>query len=247
VKYNEKGTRLLVHRFDTSTNQVMLLDCNCMAIYGVPHMIQSRSRSQVQRSMALPPHQAYYLNPSVPVSPAPIMAPVPQYDWNQTAVSVQGLTNGFQALSVGQPTYAMAYYAPLPNPAYVQPQYASGPTYVMNSFGLPVNVSNGFIATECREVHIANIPYQTKKRELTTRISGIATPSSVDFHTDHAGKFKGSAIATFESGEAAARVVEQLDKQVVKGKKLRVRIGKQQTPVSPTPVVVNGSTDDRHG
>ncbi|KAF2435507.1 hypothetical protein EJ08DRAFT_340921 [Tothia fuscella] len=241
VRYSEKSTRLLVHRFDTSMNPPPLLECNCQAIYGVPHMYQSRSQAQVQRCMTMPSQSQYYSYPSAPVAPAPAIA---HYDWNQQA-QVQGLTSGFQSLAVAPPAYSGGYYAASVDRAYVeQQQYATGPTYVRNTYGLPVNVSHGAVATECREVHISHIHYQLKKRELIAKLDKIVAPSKIemDFLVDHAGKFKGTAVATFDSSDAATKVVAKLDKTSIKGKKVRVRLGKQQTPVSPSPVIVNGST-----
>lgn len=239
VGYNDKDTRLLVHRFDTSGYQTSLLECNCQALYNVAHMAKSRSYSEVNRSMAMPPQQPSYVYPSVPVAATPVVS---TYDWSQTGASIQGVTSGFQGLSVGQAVYPAPYYAASAGPSYTQQYYQAGPEYAINTYGLPVNVSHGTVSTECREVHISNIPHRIKKRDLVAQISKIATPTKVQLHSDHAGKFKGTAVATFGRGDEAARVVEHLDKLPFKGKELRVRIGKEQTPVNPGPLVVNGST-----
>jgi hypothetical protein len=237
VQYSERGTRLLVHRFDTSESEPELLECNCHAIYAVPHIFQSRSLKQVQRSLVMP-QQPVYSYPPAPMAPAPAM---PAYGWPQPVPSMQGLTEGFQTLAVGQEYYQPGYYPTPMDPACANYQYTNGATYVRNSYGLPVNTTNGGVASECREVHISNIQYQVHKKDLTQQISKIATPITLEYHVDHAGKFKGTAVVTFDSGDRAALVVAQLDKKLIKGKKVKVRLGKQTTPVSPTPVVVDGS------
>jgi hypothetical protein len=241
VRYHERGTHLLVHRFDTSSSEPELLECNCYAHYGVQHKSQARSLTQVQKSMDLP-QQPVYSYPQVVVTPGPV---IPSYSWTQPVNPLQGLNEGFQPPTVGQFTYQPGYYPALADPAFSQQQYVSGPAYDQNSYGLPVNVSNGPVPSESREVHISNIQYQVRKRDIATHISKIAIPTSLDYHVDYSGKFKGTAVANFSSGEDAARVVAQLDKKLIKGKKVKVRLGKQLTPVTPPPLVLNGSYEAR--
>jgi len=112
VRYFERGTRLLVHRFDTSDCQPQLLECNCQAHYGVQHMFQSRSLTQVQRSMVMSQQPVYSYPPAL-VTAAPVMA---SYGWPQPVNSMQGLTEGFQTLAVGQVPGA-GIPAPPPTPS----------------------------------------------------------------------------------------------------------------------------------
>jgi hypothetical protein len=181
--------------------------------------------------MVMPAQQPLYSYPAVSVVQAP------SYGY-----PVHTLTDRFQSLSVGQSASPSSYYASPIEPPPVHQQYAAGLTYVRSPNGIPVNVSNGAIPTEFREVHISNIQYQVKKKEMIAQISKIATPTSLEFHIDHAGKFKGSAVAMFESAADAEQVVNVLDKKTIKGKKVKVRLGKHQTPVNSSPLVVNGST-----
>jgi RNA recognition motif-containing protein len=184
------------------------------------------------------PQQTVYTYPPAPVPAAPVVV---AYGWAQPVPSMQGLIEGFQNLAVGPEYYQSSYYPPPVDPASAQYQYTNGATYVRNSYGLPVNTTNGGVPSESREVHISNIQYQVHKRDLAQQITKIAPPVTLEYHIDHAGKFKGTAVATFSSGEQAVQVVAQLDKKLIKGKKVKVRLGKQTTPVSPAPVVVDGS------
>jgi hypothetical protein len=200
-------------------------------------MYQSRSLMQVQRSMVIP-QQPIYSYPQVPVTAAPVMA---SYGWTQPIDPMQSLTEEFQTMTVSQLNYQPGYYASPVNAATTHQQYSNEPTYDQNSYGLPVNVSNGPVPSESREVHISNIQYKVHKRDMAAQISKFATPTALEYHVDHAGKFKGTAVATFDTGEDAARVVARLDKKLIKGKKVKVRLGKQLTPVTPAPLVLNGS------
>jgi hypothetical protein len=191
----------------------------------------------VQQSLVMP-QQPVYSYPQVPVTAAPVMT---SYGWTQPVSTMQGLNEAFQTMTVGQYNYQAGYYTSPVAPASAHQQYTNEPAYGRNSYGLPVNVSSGPVPSECREIHISNIQYKVHKGEMEAQISKIATPASFQYHVDHAGKFKGTAVATFNSGEDANRVVAQLDKKLIKGKKVKVRLGKQLTPVTPTPLVLNGS------
>jgi hypothetical protein len=246
VNYKEKGSRLLVHLVDASTNAAHILKCNCMEHYGCPHEAGPHASSQAESYMAMPPPEVYYQYGSGLAAVAPVMQPMLSYDWDPTMGSIHGLTTGFQALSVDQTLYPTPYYAGPSNMGYAQQQYTNQPAYAPDAFGLPVNVSSGVIPTECREVYISNINFLVKKREMAAQISKYARPSTLEYNKTADGKFTGTAIATFESGEEATMVVRGLDKQTVKGKRLKVRIGKQQTPIIPPPMIVNGSTGYEH-
>jgi RNA recognition motif-containing protein len=154
---------------------------------------------------------------------------------------MQSLTEGFHALAVEQVSYQTGYYAPPVDNPLAHQQYATSPNYIRNPNGLSVNASNGLVPTESREVHISNIQYQVRKKDLTAYIKKIVDSFKLELHVDHTGKFKGTAVVTFESGADANLVVAQLDRMLIKGKKIKVRLGKQQTPVNPSPLVVDGS------
>ncbi|KAF2399647.1 hypothetical protein EJ06DRAFT_61053 [Trichodelitschia bisporula] len=254
TSYSDNGHRLLVHRFDVSHSQAQLLECNCSSFYGLTgHSTQSHAMEQLcSRLPSCVPVSAPMV--SSPYSGAPpISAVAPTYAYATADVyatpqpqvvssPIHAVVDGFTGLSIGQMTYPGTHY--YQQPVMLAP-VASAPIYTRNSHGLPVNMSNGAVRTEIREIHIGNLSYSIGRRELERLLKKAgSSPTSFDIHQDAAGNSKGSAVAYFASEEEARRAVEHLKGFQIKNKKLRVRLGVNQTPVdmAGAPVIVNGST-----
>lgn len=140
-------------------------------------------------------------------------------------------------------TYATAYT----NYPAIQASTPSG-VYAPNAHGVPVNLTDGYVQTELRSVHISKLPFgfgEEELKKLITRKLGI-TPEKVSLHTDHStGKSKGSGVVSFSAAEEAQTAVNTLNKFVLKGKyKLKVRLDKNAIPISPAhapPTIVDSS------
>jgi hypothetical protein len=122
--------------------------------------------------------------------------------------------------------------------------------YQTNEDGLPVNTAHGTVRAVRLAIHIANLSRKTTKKQLSTLLKRrrIATPVQVDFHMDpDTQKFKGVAVVHFQTADDAKNAREILDNYNWDGRRLRVKLDRNSTPLDVTdaanqPMVLNGST-----
>jgi RNA recognition motif. (a.k.a. RRM, RBD, or RNP domain) len=237
-----------VHCFEDFPHGSYIRSCNC---YSFGTVSVQGACCYYRYGNLIPPKApaasvSYGQSPAVSASPA--------------SVGVHALTNGFSNLQIAPSTYTQPTYAQ--NQAYVQnagystayPQAAwypqqqqatSAPIYVRDPHGLSVNVSQGAIRTEQRNLHISNLDYKMGKAELDKILSKEAKPVQIDLPMDSSTrKNKGTALAYFAKPEDAKRVLDRYNGYPVKGKKLRIKFDKNTTSVetATAPTIINGST-----
>jgi hypothetical protein len=161
---------------------------------------------------------------------------------------MEALTNNFQSLGVSSAYYTTAtdYYGPGSAAPPLHYPIVAAPVYTKNSNGLPVNVTNGGVAVECREVIFKNLSSKTKEEDLLSKIKKAVKPLNIEFkkHPD-TGKPTGTAVAYFASGKDAKRVVKYFQSYSVSlgNRPMIAELGNNLTPTGGSSglTVVDGS------
>jgi hypothetical protein len=242
VNHKESGKPLWVHHYDCSQEpRFRLLECNCEQLYGksgcvLPPVSQTTAGAHVPVMSA----SAYEVAQTAGSSASSLSYPLTSAPYATEVNANPGLPRSSSNLSA---QHGPSYY-PYPTTQTQQPQ--SLQLYASNTYGLPVNVSDGAVQTEQRSIHIANLPFSVDEEELRCLINRMVqvTPETVYLHVDYStGKSKGSGVASFSNAEEARDAIKILNNYSLKGKKLRVRPDKNATAVGATrtPTIVDSS------
>ncbi|KAK7514725.1 hypothetical protein IWZ03DRAFT_381472 [Phyllosticta citriasiana] len=120
---------------------------------------------------------------------------------------------------------------PPPYPAVAMPP-AMPPSYRLNEHGIPVNVAKGSVSTEPRSVLIRGLDYSVTETELRTLLSQYGNPLRIHLKN-------GYAVAVFSTAREVNTATARLHGKEYKGRILKVREGRDTTPISE-PVIVHG-------
>jgi RNA recognition motif-containing protein len=116
------------------------------------------------------------------------------------------------------------------------------PAYLINTYGLQMNVQNGAILTEARGIFIQNLDYKCTPSDLYSLLLTVGQPIDYRLLRDsRTGVFKGSATATFGSQDQAQRAAHCLNCVEHMGMKLSARMDKQTTAVGQVAPLIVGS------
>lgn len=99
--------------------------------------------------------------------------------------------------------------------------------------GIPINTSNGVVATQHTWIHIKGLSYKTSQSSLERflRDNGCE-PLSCKLIIGSHGEAKGTATANYGSQDKARRAMERLDGETHKGKVIRVKLDRVNSDVA---------------
>ncbi|KAF2141677.1 uncharacterized protein K452DRAFT_271333 [Aplosporella prunicola CBS 121167] len=212
-EFRDSGRRLLVHHWDASQTQPVLLRCNCSAVFPAATRHSDRE-SQVTAQFV---NSALYQSEHMPVPPG-------FATMSQSYPAMTAATSGPMPMMHAQPSHMVH------QPAYYLQHPPATPVY--SQAGIPVNVRNGAVRTEARGIHIRGLKYTVTEAELKQLLAESGNPLRIELK-------KGSATVRFGSSVEADRAIEGLNGFEYKGMELSVRYDVDRTPVSE-PVIVNG-------
>lgn len=209
------GRPLLVHHFDASCRDPVLLMCNCATYYpGATGHSDNRSRITARSVLA-----AQNIPDWQPIAPVPFVTIPMQHPSMTVPITVAQMP---------MYTTTAAYYPPVP--AVTVP-----PSVPMtNEHGLLVNAANGVVRTESRGVHMSGLPYGVSETEILELVRPYGRAQGVDMRKHH-------AIVRFGSVVEVRQVIEGLDRVIWKGRQILVKEDRDSTSVSePGIVIANG-------
>lgn len=216
VMYARLGRPLLVHHFDASSRDAVLLMCNCSTYYpGATGHSDNRSRITARSVLA-----AQNIPDWQPITPVPFVT-IPMQHPSMTVPITVGQMHMY--------TTSAAYYPTMP--AMTAP--AAPP--MTNEHGLPVNIANGVVRTESRGVHISGLVWGVSENDIRELVRPYGRPQAVEVK-------RSSATIRFGSVEEARQVIERLDQIRFHERRITVKEDRESTPVQdPGMLIVNGN------
>lgn len=131
------------------------------------------------------------------------------------------------------------------------------PVYHRNPDGTRVNMNHGSVTTESRGIHIRGVSHKITHSQLGQFLRSVGPPfETYELRRTSAGFSKGNAVVSYASTEAARSAVLKLDKKVLAGKRIEVKLDTNRRAVDSNtradasssrpspgagPVVANGS------
>lgn len=216
VMYARLGRPLLVHHFDASSRDAVLLMCNCSTYYpGATGHSDNRSRITARSVLA-----AQNIPDWQPITPVPFVT-IPMQHPSMTVPITVGQMHMY--------TTSAAYYPTMP--AMTAP---TAPP-MTNEHGLPVNIANGVVRTESRGVHISGLVWGVSENDIRELVRPYGRPQAVEVK-------RSSATIRFGSVEEARQVIERLDQIRFHERRITVKEDRESTPVQdPGMLIVNGN------
>lgn len=221
VMYARLGRPLLVHHFDASSRDAVLLMCNCSTYYpGATGHSDNRSRITARSVLA-----AQNIPDWQPITPVPFVT-IPMQHPSMTVPITVGQMHMY--------TTSAAYYPTMPA--------VTAPTAppMTNEHGLPVNIANGVVRTESRGVHISGLVWGVSENDIRELVRPYGRPQAVEVK-------RSSATIRFGSVEEARQVIERLDQIRFHERRITVKEDRESTPVQdPGMLIVNGNPQRTH-
>lgn len=240
---------LLVHRFDASGSQPVLVQCNCFErLPGTTGHCSKSSpidNTKVAEYLFLP--EATHASIQALHYPVPSMMPVvyaipPIYQGAQMAPSLPASPQTQAYSRIGSAySYSVTpggYQIINPNSQAVR----NGLT--IQQYPSAARVMEHGVLTEARGVFVSDLDFDTTRQILEKHIRQIADPISVDMPMDARkhGKCKGHAVVRFRSAEDADMVIKQLSGSTLLNRKIKLRHDKERVVIETrNPCIVNGS------
>ncbi|KAB2569483.1 hypothetical protein DBV05_g11841 [Lasiodiplodia theobromae] len=219
VMYARLGRPLLVHHFDASGPEPLLVKCNCRSYYpGAGGHSDSRSCITARSMLA--------------AQNSPDWQPIsqPQY------VSNFSIPMQHPGMTVPITMPQLPVYTP-PVSCFPVPRAMAAPIIPMpamiNEHGLPINVTNGVVRTESRMLHISGISWNASEAELRELLRPYGRLLGVELKRTYATVRLGTT-------EEARRAIESLDKTLWKGRQIAVKKDRDSTAISE-PVIVRSA------
>lgn len=112
-----------------------------------------------------------------------------------------------------------------------EPVFLPRAQYLCNRDGLRVNISDGVVRVEYREVMLTRLHFKTEEKDIKRLLQGFGANISV---SERQEKKHRHAVIDCSSHEEACRMIKYLKENVlaINSKAYEVRLGKTRTPVT---------------